>query len=106
MEKDENLCHKAAYCNNYQPYVCDELCSFDLNTSWLNGKYDIGCWIVEVNSSLSFVSFEAKEDCQVCNFTFQGNDADDVIQQVFDLWYNNDILQSDAIEQWANMYLF
>lgn len=106
MEKDENYCHKAAICKNYQPYVCDELCSFDLNTSWFNGKYDIGDWTVTVNTSQSFISFEAKPDSPCSDFTFQGDEADSVIQGVYEIWQMEDMTNGDAIAQWANLYLY
>lgn len=105
MKKE--YCEKAELCKNYQPYVCDELCRYEPGSSWLNGKYDIGCWNVTVDGAHSFVNFEAKEEQPVSSFTFQGNEADDTIQQIHDIWVKSEALtQQDAIEAWANMYLY
>ena len=77
-----------------------------LNTSWINGNYVIeDCWSVSINSSLSFVCFEALPNSSVNDFTFQGDEADDVILQIFDIWNNGDMTQHEAVAQWANMML-
>lgn len=79
----------------------------ETNFSWLNGKYVIeGCWSVTVQSSLSFVCFEALPEAPVHDFTFQGDEADYVLEEIFNIWNNGDMTQHKAIEQWANAMLY
>lgn len=79
----------------------------ELSNSWLNGKYVIdGCWTVTVNTSLSFISFEPVAGANVGEFTYQGDEGDDVINQIFEIWNSGVITQHEAVAKWANLYLY
>ena len=74
-----------------------------LSPSWLNGNYIIDGYQVTIKSNLSIARFyclDTEED-----YYFQGNEADDVINEIAGIWNAYDITQSQAIKKWINMYL-
>ena len=74
-----------------------------LSPSWLNGNYIIDGYQVTIKSNLSIARFyclDTEED-----YYFQGNEADDVINEIAGIWNAYDITQSQAIQKWINMYL-
>ena len=74
------------------------------SNSWLNGAYrDVAGYEVCINSSLSFASFDSLHDDE--DFYFQGNEADDVIGEIADIWNKSDVTQNEAIAQWIRMHL-
>ena len=74
-----------------------------LSPSWLNGNYIIDGYQVTIKSNLSIARFyclDTEED-----YYFQGNEADEVINEIAGIWNAYDITQSQAIKKWINMYL-
>lgn len=74
-----------------------------LSPSWLNGNYIIDGYQETIKSNLSIARFyclDTEED-----YYFQGNEADDVINEIAGIWNAYDITQSQAIQKWINMYL-
>jgi len=67
----------------------------ELNTSWLHGKYEAG----EINVNTSYVHFYEPD------FFAQGNDADEIIDQIHEIWILNDVSVNEAMEIWMFKYL-
>lgn len=75
-----------------------------LSSSWLNGEYlDIAGFKVCINSSLSFAVFESLHDD--ISYVFSGSEADDVINDIENIWEQNELKQDEAIDQWIRMHL-
>ena len=74
--------------------------------TWLNGKYkDVNGFNVEINTSLSYVSFENIND-ENESYYFQGDEADNVIDEINAIYNGKDnFTQSEAIARWINTYL-
>lgn len=74
-----------------------------LSPSWLNGNYIIYGYQVTIKSHMSIARFDSidSED----DFYFQGNEADDVINEISDIWNKSDLTQDEAIGQWMTMHL-
>lgn len=65
--------------------------TIQLNTSWLHGKYpDINA---EINTNIPYVA--------IGEYFWQGDDAEQIIQEIHLLWTKNDCTVEDAIEQYA-----
>ncbi len=47
-----------------------------------------------------FDSIESEDD-----FYFQGREADDVINEIAEIWNNSDLTQDEAIALWMKMHL-
>ena len=77
-----------------------------LSPSFLNGKYkDIcGLYDVEINTSLSFAYFENQNDENESYF-FNGDEADDVINEINTIYNTENVTNEKAIEIWINKYL-
>ena len=77
-----------------------------LSPTWLNGKYkDVNGFNVEINTSLSYVSFEDINNEDEAYY-FQGNEADNVIDEINAIYNGKDnFTQSEAIARWINTYL-
>ncbi len=72
-----------------------ETFELELNSSWLHGKYpEINA---EINTSLPYVAID--------EYFWQGEEADNVINEIHTIWINNDISVQDAITQYSNYYL-
>ena len=69
--------------------------TMELNETWLNGRYENG----EINTSLSFVSVNDPE------FYADGEDAERIIEDIYNYWLNGNIGQEDAFNWWINLYL-
>lgn len=67
--------------------------TIELNTSWLNGKYEEG----EINTSLPYVSFG--------DFYAQGDEADRIINEIHQIWLSCDITTQGAVTHWIGLYL-
>lgn len=75
-----------------------------LSSSWLNGEYvDIAGFRVCIDSSLSFASFESYND-DIC-YTFQGNEADEIIGEMTAIWNESDLRQDEVIDKWIRTHL-
>lgn len=66
-----------------------------MNTSWLHGKYP--AINAEINTSLPYVSIR--------DWFFQGEEADNVINEIHQIWVNSNCTQEEAIKKWDNRYL-
>lgn len=77
-----------------------------LSPTWLNGKYkDVNGFNVEINTSLSYVSFEDINNEDEAYY-FQGDEADNVIDEINAIYNGKDnFTQSEAIARWINLYL-
>ena len=77
-----------------------------LSPTWLNGKYNnINGFNVEINTSLSYVSFEDINNEDEAYY-FQGGEADNVIDEINAIYNGKDnFTQSEAIAKWINTYL-
>ena len=77
-----------------------------LSPTWLNGKYkDVNGFYVEINTSLSYVSFEDINNEDEAYY-FQGDEADNVIDEINAIYNGKDnFTQSEAIARWINLYL-
>lgn len=67
----------------------------ELDRSWLHGKYENG---YEINTDIPYIAF-----CD--DFFAQGDDADDIIDQVLDIWREGEVTVPEAMDSWAFMYL-
>ena len=67
-----------------------------LNETWLHGKYKNG----EINTSLSYVAVNDPE------WFFQGDDACNVIEEVYQYWLQGEATQEEAFDWWVNTYLY
>ena len=76
-----------------------------LSTSWISGSYANICGFeVYIDSSLSYASFENLHDSNN-SYVFQGNEADDVISEIAEIWENDNLKQDEAIDKWIRMHL-
>lgn len=76
-----------------------------LSPTWLNGKYkDVNGFNVEINTSLSYAYFENINDENEAYY-FQGDDADNVIDEINVIYNRHNLTQSEAIARWINLYL-
>lgn len=77
-----------------------------LSPTWLNGKYkNVNGFDVEINTSLSYVSFEDINNEDEAYY-FQGDEADNVIDEINAIYNGKDnFTQSEAIARWINTYL-
>lgn len=74
--------------------------------TWLNGKYkDVNGFNVEINTSLSYVSFDCINN-EDESYYFQGDEADNVIDEINAIYNGKDnFTESEAIARWINTYL-
>ena len=76
-----------------------------LSPTWLNGKYkDVNGFDVEINTSLSYAYFENIND-ENKSYYFQGDEADNVIDEINFIYNRHNLTQSEAIARWINLYL-
>ena len=76
-----------------------------LSPTWLNGKYkDVNGFNVEINTSLSYAYFENIND-ENESYYFQGDEADNVIDEINAIYNRHNLTQSEAISRWINLYL-
>ena len=76
-----------------------------LSPSWISGNYaNIDGYEVSICTALSYASFENLHDENLSYF-FQGNEAEEVIEEILDIWSNSNIPQHEAISQWITMHL-
>lgn len=76
-----------------------------LSPTWLNGKYkDVNGFNVEINTSLSYAYFENINDENEAYY-FQGDEADNVIDEINAIYNRHNLTQSEAIARWINLYL-
>lgn len=74
-----------------------------LSPSWINGNYIVSGFQVMIKSNLSIARFQSltDDDC----YYFQGSEADEVINEIFQIWNNHELTQDEAVEQWISMHL-
>lgn len=70
-----------------------------LNSSWLHGQYTCG----EINTKLSYVSVNGTQSRE--EYYAQGDDADNIIDEIHSIWINSDLTEEQAFRQWINSYL-
>ena len=75
---------------------------FELNDTWMNGKYSIG----EINASLPFVSVEADRAGTETDWFFQGEEANKVISEIHKHWLLSGCNQEEAFQWYVNTYLY
>lgn len=76
-----------------------------LSPTWLNGKYkDVNGFNVEINTSLSYVSFEDINN-EDKTYYYEGIFADNVIDEINAIYNRHNLTQSEAISRWINLYL-
>lgn len=76
-----------------------------LSNSWISGSYANICGFeVYIDSSLSYASFENLHDSNN-SYVFQGNEADDVISEIAEIWENDNLKQDEAIDKWIRMHI-
>ena len=76
-----------------------------LSPTWLNGKYkDVNGFNVEINTSLSYISFDCINN-EDESYYFQGDEADNVIDEINAIYNRHNLTQSEAIARWINLYL-
>lgn len=76
-----------------------------LSPTWLNGKYkDVNGFNVEINTSLSYVSFEDINN-EDKTYYYEGIFADNVIDEINAIYNRHNLTQSEAIARWINLYL-
>lgn len=63
------------------------------NESWIAGKHSDN---VEINTAYSTVS--------IGDFFAQGEDADQIIKEIHNIWMCNDVTPLEACEKWADIY--
>lgn len=63
--------------------------------SWLHGKYEDG---YEINLDIPYIAFGDE-------FYSQGDEALEIIDDIYDLWVNHDVEVKAAMEYWEFMYL-
>lgn len=74
-----------------------------LSPSWINGNYIVAGYQVTIKSNLSIARFYCLDTDE--DYYFQGNEADDVINEIADIWNKSDIPQDEAVAKWISMYL-
>lgn len=74
-----------------------------LSPSWINGNYIIHGFQVTIKSHLSIAHFQSIETDD--DYYFQGSEADDVINEIADIWNKSDISQDEAVGQWMSTHL-
>lgn len=67
-----------------------------LNDTWLDGKYPNG----EINTSLPYVSVNNPE------WFFQGDDAQQIIDEIFHYWSINNVTQEVAFNWYIDTFLY
>ncbi len=77
-----------------------------LNESWMHGKYTVNSCKVEINTMLTYVSFEADYFENPDGWFCQGDDANDWIEKIHAYWLNNDCTVEDSIAWFVNTYLY
>lgn len=69
--------------------------NYSPDTSWLAGKYpEINA---EINTRLPYVA--------IGDYFWQGQEADEVIEEIHSIWLNDDCTQEQAIQKYSNSYL-
>lgn len=69
----------------------NEKIAHEPNETWLNGKYNNG----EINTLFSYVAVNP-------DFFCQGQEADEIISEIHQIWINSDLTQEQAFNQWIN----
>lgn len=73
-----------------------------LSPNWVNGKYKVNGFDVVIDYNLSFACFEKnEEEC----YTFQGDEANKVIEEIAEIYNNDKDEPTKAVEKWINTYL-
>lgn len=77
-----------------------------LSETWLNGTYKNLCgeYTVEINTSYSFICFESNVS-EEFTYCFQGDEGDNVISEINQIYNSNNISVEEAINIWINLYL-
>ena len=76
-----------------------------LSPSWISGSYaNIAGYEVSICTALSYINFENLHDPDSSYF-FEGNEAEEVIEEITNIWSNADLKQDEAIGQWIRMHL-
>lgn len=70
----------------------------DLDTTWISGKHEAG----EINVAYSYVDIYNFFEDQ--SLYAQGEDANNIINDIHKLWIDNNITVNEAIKQYRNMY--
>lgn len=74
-----------------------------LSPSWINGNYIVNGYQVTINTNLSVARFQSIETDD--DYYFQGSEADDVINEIADIWENANLKQDESIDQWIRLHL-
>lgn len=77
--------------------------NISLSPSWINGNYIVYGFQVTIKSNLSIARFRSISDDD--DYYFQGSEADEVINEIFQIWNNHELTQDEAVEQWISMHL-
>ena len=76
-----------------------------LDGTWLNGKYTVNGGIVEINTSLPYISIEnfwfTEEDK---TFFSQGEEALQYIQEINEIWQKTNCTIEQAISKFIGIY--
>lgn len=68
-----------------------------LDTSWLAGRYNpFGQLEAEINTLLPYIG--------IGTFFAQGEDAEQVIYQIHEIWLSGDLTQEEALERWTSSH--
>ena len=72
---------------------------FDLDTSWIAGKHSNG----EINTTYGYVSIP-KFWSDGSDLYLQGDEAEEAIQEIHQIWLSNNCTQQEAINVYINIY--
>ena len=76
-----------------------------LSSSWLNGKYTIPYgYNVEINTGLSYVSIEDANGNEEESYFLQGDEADNLIDEINQYYNSNDVSAEEAINAVIQLY--
>lgn len=80
----------------------------ELNETWLNGKYHLSGNFneaSEINTSLPYISIPKCSHSNMIisgDFFVQGDEAWNVISEIYIHWLKNDCTQSESLQTWIN----
>lgn len=81
------------FTSNYQKAENDFADSYTPNISWLDGHYDQGY----INTALPQVS--------LFDYFWQGREAEEVIEQIHEIWVKHELTQQQAVNLWIEFNL-
>lgn len=81
------------FTSNYQKPKTDFAANYIPNISWLDGHYEQGY----INTGLSQVL--------LYDYYWQGREAEEVIEQIHEIWVKHEMTQQQAVNLWIEFNL-